>query len=139
MKEKLKNIIGKIYQKGSFAEMMRIGVRFGVAFPVLLVLSCMFFDVLPDWGGKLDIGGFWWCLVIIALFEMVQWAVFDRLTVMKALGIGGLSLLLVIIYYNYSDVQQAFEIASCKEDANRDDRAECRAFFEQQHKLYSKY
>lgn len=139
MINQFKKISDKIYNKGSFSKSVVIGIRFCVALPILIVLACMFFDALPDWGDYTSNGVRLWALLVIAMFEMVQWIVFDRFTIMKGLGIGVLALLMFVVFYNNRDVQTAFEIQKCKGDSDRYDKPFCVDYFNKQYELYAPY
>lgn len=139
MKNMFLNLWNKIYIKGSFCRSVVIGIRFCVALPILVILTCMFFDALPDWGAYTTDGIRLWVLLIIALFEMLQWIIFDRLTLMKALGVGVLAILLGVVFYQSEDVRTAYEIQKCKGDSNRERNLFCLDYFSKQYRLYEPY
>lgn len=120
----MKKWICTVAEKYNLQQNVLVALKFWAALPFLIVIVCVFMDFLPYHSEVVSRSIRLWSLLLIALFEMLQWVIFDRLTQIKAVVIGILLLLIGAMFCWNTDVKTAYDKYMCRTiESNRNNPA----------------
>lgn len=124
----MKKLFYTLAEKYELRHNVWTALKFWAALPFLIVIVCIFFDFLPRRSDELSRSIRLWSVLLIALFEMIQWVIFDQLTKLKAAVIGVLLVLIGAMFYWNIDVKSAYEKYMCQTIESRWGTPECKAY-----------